>query len=505
MGSNNGTGASVAGSLPGGDAGMGDDSIADHAAPGTSDPSAVGTSNGAVLGGNSLPPQPNRPPPPSASALLLLIAGVICNNSGVFLYHSVYFDVCFGLPHLRRAGIATRRDPTLTKYLHPDEKVKSFVEKPETKVQGDAPAACADFVADNMLARTSLKYDITAVGGCFCAHGFLLSLFNLFTGERWAYSTYALHSLMSAGVLPLFWWYDINCRYRPHVQKWALAARDSGALDPLLALWVSVIMRFPLPVWHHFAHNALCQAMNSYRQMEDAGRGAGEPTEMAWSIFQRLGLILQYCSLALRAHTLEIKAREYNAQKEAGLLVLIVRSFYRAISHMERAEQEKEAALAAMTEILGSRQVSEEKLAAAVPALGAVAAEDLPWEAQYFEARRQVELIKARASSDVPAELLFVSANPQKLKEDGTVSKAAQKVVESVEREHPELRDGEWKAGHPVYDKGRLSLAARRMQGLQRIATDMFQYMKLVDIVFSTVQARRADTKRLSDVKQVCL
>lgn len=90
-------------------------------------------------------------------------------------------------------------------------------------------------------------------------------------------------------------------------------------------------------------------------------------------------------------------------------MVLIVRSSFRSISHMERVEQEKEAALAAMTEILGSRQPSEEKLAAVVPATGAVAAEDLPWEAQYFETWGQVELIKARAASNVPAKLLLLA------------------------------------------------------------------------------------------------
>jgi Kyakuja-Dileera-Zisupton transposase len=53
---------------------------------------------------------------------------------------------------------------------------------------------------------------VTAVGVAVCRHGMLLRLMNLFTGERHAYATAAVLSLLATGTSVLFWWYDIACR-----------------------------------------------------------------------------------------------------------------------------------------------------------------------------------------------------------------------------------------------------------------------------------------------------
>ena len=53
---------------------------------------------------------------------------------------------------------------------------------------------------------------ITALGVAVCRHGMVLRMINLFEGERHAYSTAAVRSLLLQGTAVDYWWYDIACR-----------------------------------------------------------------------------------------------------------------------------------------------------------------------------------------------------------------------------------------------------------------------------------------------------
>jgi hypothetical protein len=141
-------------------------------------------------------------------------------SEGVTFYHSVLFDVCFALAHRAGAGGATQQGAPFQFVKAPAPAVEAFISDPATVRTGKTDTTCADFAADTALGRTSKLHDITGLGGAVCPHGFVLAVHDVFTGERWAYSTFMLIWLMLHGIFPLFWWYDINCRYRPHVQAW---------------------------------------------------------------------------------------------------------------------------------------------------------------------------------------------------------------------------------------------------------------------------------------------
>jgi len=55
--------------------------------------------------------------------------------------------------------------------------------------------------------------------------------------------------------------YDINCRFKNHFWK---SLPDSDL--PKDVQERAAAMLCPLPVFHHYMHNAQCQAKNSYRR-----------------------------------------------------------------------------------------------------------------------------------------------------------------------------------------------------------------------------------------------
>lgn len=121
--------------------------------------------------------------------------------------------------------------------------------------------------------------------------------------------------------------YDINCRWGPRFAQWVEAATTQ--LAPGMRARAQQL-RFPLPPWHHFMHVPSCQRENSARSMLGAGRGAGEPPEMAWAYIGAFGLTLQYCSLALRAETLERIFSHWNEKKLLSLPAQLQQMFLRA-------------------------------------------------------------------------------------------------------------------------------------------------------------------------------
>lgn len=48
---------------------------------------------------------------------------------------------------------------------------------------------------------------VAGIGALFCRRAFLYTALNFFTGERWAYATFALYVMMAQyGVCPDFFW-----------------------------------------------------------------------------------------------------------------------------------------------------------------------------------------------------------------------------------------------------------------------------------------------------------
>jgi hypothetical protein len=239
----------------------------------------------------------------------------------------LYGDGYFKVTHLRKAGTATLHDPPLQHRFPDDAKVAEFCQsRVVSRAKGSAETKeCNDFDADMQLGRTSEKYDFTGIFGIFCRHGMLICALNMVTGEKWSYATYLLYLLMLNNVVPSVLWYDINCRYKSHFKKWL---PNSDLPEDIKQL--AGAMRFPLPVFHHYMHNAPCQASNSFRSMEEVGCGAGEPPEAAWSHLGPYGYLLQYMSRPARQAALEKIAANWNAAKLATLPDLLVRMYTRA-------------------------------------------------------------------------------------------------------------------------------------------------------------------------------
>jgi hypothetical protein len=99
-----------------------------------------------------------------------------------------------------------------------------------------------------------IQNDVTAVGAVTCRHGMPIKLMDIETGERYCYATLFLVTLLvQCAMLVRYVWYDINCKYAVHFLAWVLkqAGDLRAALDAALA---RVETKFPLPVFHQYAH-----------------------------------------------------------------------------------------------------------------------------------------------------------------------------------------------------------------------------------------------------------
>jgi hypothetical protein len=74
----------------------------------------------------------------------------------------VYVDGNYKSPHLRKAGAATNRVPTIQHRFQDDARVEEFCKSRAVEtVTRSAEKECNDFDADKELGRTSEKYDRT--------------------------------------------------------------------------------------------------------------------------------------------------------------------------------------------------------------------------------------------------------------------------------------------------------------------------------------------------------
>ena len=215
--------------------------------------------------------------------------------------------------------------------------------------------------------------------------------------------------VITSGVLPMFFFYDINCRYKAHALAFAGNAVARGLLTREQALWITMVMAFPLPPWHHYMHNLFCQRRNSLRNMKWGGTGHGEPMEIFWSRIRGLGILWQYASLPAREVALERSMLLWNRSKLEKLPHLLGSMFNRAKLKKEEAESRIKLVQTAMDEAVAMARARSPEEGAALEAavaevlrnppdvqLEGVAAE-LPWESRY------VQLLKIEATIESTA------------------------------------------------------------------------------------------------------
>ena len=167
----------------------------------------------------------------------------------------------------------------------------------------DESTECNSFDADGELDRTSPKYDITAIGALFCRHGYIGWALNCFSGERFSYALFVVF-LCAHKMALLFFWYDVNCRFKSRATRW-LKGRLENELHVPRGLAGSGLPQFPLPPFHRYMHSAVCQIENEATSMKGSGRPPGEPPEQKWSVIGQLGAATQYMTPMNRQGRLE--------------------------------------------------------------------------------------------------------------------------------------------------------------------------------------------------------
>lgn len=90
------------------------------------------------------------------------------------------------------------------------------------------------------------------MGAITCRHGVPIKMMDIETGERYCYATLLLtHVLLVCQTAVRFVWYDINCKYAVHFANWV-----KGVIGPTKQVLSAALarMKFPLPVFHQYAH-----------------------------------------------------------------------------------------------------------------------------------------------------------------------------------------------------------------------------------------------------------
>lgn len=173
-------------------------------------------------------------------------------------------------------------------------------------------------------------------------------------GEKWAYAICLMHILISLhNVWPYISFYDINCKFKAHFRDFA--ALRSG-WSALLVAW-ALAMAMPLPPFHVNMHNPECIERNTLKQVDAAGRGAGEPAEIFNRFFGLGGMVLQYASKPVRELWLEVMMQAWRLMKEADLPRLLVSMHSKATMQKQLSQQEQ-----SQLEQIAREHVSDEEV-----------------------------------------------------------------------------------------------------------------------------------------------
>ena len=119
--------------------------------------------------------------------------------------------------------------------------------------------------------RARTKRPTTGLFTAVCGHLHVHLQYNMFTGERWAYSFFALRFLLARAIINV-WLYDINCRTK------TAAAEIVEELQEELGR--QILITFCNPPFHTKMHNSTCQATNGALFFPGVGLLSGEPCEI---------------------------------------------------------------------------------------------------------------------------------------------------------------------------------------------------------------------------------
>ena len=170
------------------------------------------------------------------------------------------------------------------------------------------PGACADFKAAKLFGRRHAHYDQLGIAAIVCAHGFVVSMTNLYTPENFTYYELLLESANSKvgldNVDVLFM--DVACSFEVYYKRCVVCGRGAARYPDLTRAGVCRVcrpsglppVRFAIGPWHIGPHKPQCNVEYNSRYMDGVGLMFGDNIEQLWAAIKRQWSLAAYMSPA---------------------------------------------------------------------------------------------------------------------------------------------------------------------------------------------------------------
>ena len=177
----------------------------------------------------------------------------------------------------------------------------------------------AEHVAGRANSNKAPRKDVTGNFAAFCRHHFYIVGASMSVGERYAFGCMILYLVTAQNQCNIdFCWYDIGpCKFKARrqsvisIKRICVALTLSGSTyqanysspfaQAYFEKWIEECkwlspeekkllrgIKFPLPPFHQYCHEASCQCAHAPHLYEGAGTAAGEPPEAFWALFGKL-------------------------------------------------------------------------------------------------------------------------------------------------------------------------------------------------------------------------
>lgn len=175
--------------------------------------------------------------------------------------------------------------------------------------------------------------------GLVCGHTIFVLGVIMTKGENWRLATMLLWKLLLHKICPLFFYYDINCRFKRWFLAW-LKQASAMKLSPE-ARAAAALMFMPLPPFHAYMHNAECRHEHGLLNLEfpTFGQPCGENTEIYWSSMNQLAR-LKFATWLYANIFLENIIADINLRHDQRLAPFIVARCRRLSSKIAANEEE---------------------------------------------------------------------------------------------------------------------------------------------------------------------
>ena len=155
-----------------------------------------------------------------------------------------------------------------------------------------------------------------------CGHSIFLLGVIMTKGENYRLALMLLWKLLLCKICPIFFYYDINCRFEPWFRTWLSLGAGNLSLEALAA---ALLMFMPLPPFHAYMHNAECRQEYGLLnpKFPACGQPCGESTEVFWAEMNRM-MRLKYATWEYANIFVENIIADINRRHDRRLAAFIV-------------------------------------------------------------------------------------------------------------------------------------------------------------------------------------